>query len=760
MNLDAKRIHDEILMRTYRASVGTSMFAMITVAVIEIMMLGLTIANPAFFGAYLWRYRVFYIALLAMVVSYMLLMGYIKQDFAHRFRILNIVNPLSAIFFFAWSIGITFHDLIMYGTVDPTVFMTFSLSVPSCFYLVPQVYGVVAMAADAGMLFIALQAPNGAVLAINMIIYFVFQFVVGMSMLSVKKKLTGEILKTEEQRDEIENLSSAQSLFFSSMSHEIRTPINAVLGMDDMILRESHEKGILEYARDIRVAGTTLLSLINDILDFSKIGAGKMELVETEYRSAELFHDLFVMIDVRAREKGLAFITDIDEELPSRMFGDDVRIKQVITNLLTNAVKYTKKGRIVLKVECRKADEDHVDLYVSVRDTGIGIKKENIEQLFSTFERIEEKRNREIEGTGLGMTIVTNMLKMMGSRLEVKSSYGKGSDFYFFLRQKVVSWEPMGDFTDQWQPPTEDPAWSLPTIQAPEARILVVDDVELNLKVFVGLLKQSALHIDTALSGPEALEKMRRIRYDCVFMDHLMPHMDGIEALKELRQDPSINSEGVPVIALTANAVAGAQEMYIEQGFSDYLTKPIDGKDLLAMLKEWLPAEKLAEEGGGPEALPVPESEGILEFAPEEDILEFAPEEEDSGAPTGAPSDTIHRLVAAGIDAEEGIRFASGDPEFYLEVMGDYCTDFPKKSAALTEAFDGRDWKSYEITVHALKSTSRTIGVRELSELAAALENAAAGADDAFIMEHHPALLSEYRAIVSQIERILQGEDL
>ena len=589
MDSREKMMNEHILMRTYQSSTNTSLFAMTTVAIIEVMMLGLSVFNRPMFGPYLWRYRTFYIALLTMVVSYILFTIYIKKDYANRFKALNIVNPLAAIFFFGWAAGITYHDYLIYGSVDPTVFMTFSLSVPSCFYLVPSIYGLIAVLADIMMLFIAAQAPNGVALAINMIIYFVFQMVLGLSMLNVKKILSAEIIKTEDQRDKIEKLSSRQAMFFSSVTHEIRTPVNAILGMDSMILQESKENPILEYAENIKMATNTLLGIINDILDFSKIDAGKMEIVPSEYETESMFHSLVVVTEGRLKGKGLAFEIKIDKDIPSKLFGDEARIRQVITNILTNAVKYTESGSITLEAHARKKDEESVDLCVAVTDTGIGIREEDLEKLFSAFERIDEQRNRNVEGTGLGMTITSNLLSLMGSNLEVESEYGKGSTFSFVLHQKVISWDPMGEFSVRKKSRRRQRRKEM-AFSAPEAKVLVVDDNDMNQKVSSKLMGLFGIRPILVNSGAAALEQVRSTEFDMVFLDHMMPEMDGLETFEHMRTE-SLLPERTKVVALTAKAGPNAQAVYMEAGFTDYLSKPIELDSLEAILQKWLPEE-------------------------------------------------------------------------------------------------------------------------------------------------------------------------
>lgn len=385
--------------------------------------------------------------------------------------------------------------------------------------------------------------------------------------------------------------NEAKSLFLSTMSHDIRTPMNAIIGMNEMILRDSNDKDILMYAESIRTAGNTLLGIINDILDFSKIETGKMNLIEVDYNFVSLLNDLVNMVQRKAEDKGLKFELQVDKNIPSMMHGDEIRIKQVITNILSNAVKYTKKGSILFSISYSKCenDKDSVILHVSVKDTGIGIKKEDLNKLFVAFERIDEIKNRNIEGTGLGMAIAQNFLKMMGSTVQVESVYGEGSNFYFDLKQKVIKWEPVGEFESAYKHFVGEREAYTVSFVAPRARILVVDDSEVNLKVFVSLLKRTKMQIETADSGEAGIELFKKKYYDLIFLDHMMPEKDGIETLKEMKACADTPNQNTPVICLTANAISGMREMYIEAGFDDYLTKPIDTVKLENMLLEYLP---------------------------------------------------------------------------------------------------------------------------------------------------------------------------
>ncbi len=403
----------------------------------------------------------------------------------------------------------------------------------------------------------------------------------------------------EEQRDRADRASEAKSRFLANMSHEIRTPINAIMGMDEMILRETKENTIRSYASDILSAGRTLLSLINDILDLSKVEEGKMEIIPVQYELSSLINDLSNMTESRALKKGLKFSVSVNEEIPRILVGDEIRIKQCALNLLSNAVKYTDEGSVTLNVSFEKKDDRNILLCFSVSDTGIGMKKEDMESLFSPYERLDEKRNRNIEGTGLGMSITRQILSLMGSDLKVESEYGKGSTLSFSILQEVIGSDKIGGFSKRLEKLKEEGYSYRELFHAKDARILIVDDTEMNLSVIENLLKRTGIRIDTALSGRDALTLAANNRYDAVLIDHMMPEMDGIETLKRLRATKE--GKDIPAVALTANAVSGARKIYMEAGFNDYLSKPVDGKKLERMLKKLLPPEKLTDPSEEPE---------------------------------------------------------------------------------------------------------------------------------------------------------------
>ena len=394
----------------------------------------------------------------------------------------------------------------------------------------------------------------------------------------------------EAKADEARNATKSKSDFLASMSHEIRTPINSILGMNEMINRETREPEIRKYSEDIVQAGNMLMSLVNNILDFSKIESGKMEILPVKYDLGMLINDLRIFTANRAEKKGLKFIIDCVPDVPRLLNGDEIRIKQIISNILTNAVKYTEKGTVTLKIDYDKADERSVFLKVAVEDTGRGMRQEDMEKLFNPFERIEEIKNRHIEGTGLGMNIVQQLLTLMGSNLEVTSEYGKGSTFRFVVRQEVVSWKELGD-VNAAVTEKRDQTGGRSQFTAPDAKILVVDDIAMNLNVFAGLLKRTKIKITKAASGEEAIRKARETEFDILFIDHMMPEMDGIETMERIKKDRFALCRNKPMVALTANAISGAREFYLEKGFANYLSKPIDSKTLEKMIMELLPPE-------------------------------------------------------------------------------------------------------------------------------------------------------------------------
>lgn len=396
---------------------------------------------------------------------------------------------------------------------------------------------------------------------------------------------------SRQQKKEIEELNKAENHFFSSISHEIRTPINTIIGLNEIILRGDIPEDVAENARNIQGASKMLLTLINDILDLSKIKSGKMDIVNVSYETGELFSEIVNMIWIKAKEKGLEFKLHVDSSIPSMLCGDEVRIKQVLINLLNNAVKYTSEGSVTLSVRCERLTLNRVRVWYSVEDTGQGVKKENIPYIFNAFKRVEEEKNRHIEGTGLGLSIVQQMVELMGGEIKVNSVYTKGSKFVVMLEQDIIEDKELGTFTLSSRKKIHRGEQYRQSFEAPDAHILVVDDNEMNLMVVRKLLSETKIQIDTVLSGAECLRMTQNLHYDAILMDHLMPEMDGIACLHALRTQPGGLCQDVPVIALTANAGSDNQLLYRKEGFDGYLAKPVSGALLEAAVLSILPKE-------------------------------------------------------------------------------------------------------------------------------------------------------------------------
>ncbi len=528
--------------------------------------------------------------------------------------------------------------------------------------------------------------------------------------------------------------SKAKSAFLANMSHEIRTPINAVLGMNEMILRESKDKAILGYATNIKISGSNLLSIVNDVLDFSKIEAGKMELLPDNYEVSSLIIDLMNMTRQRALNKGLKYELDIDSSLPKTLYGDSIRIKQCILNLLTNAIKYTKEGSITFSISYVKNDESSILFTVHVKDTGCGIKKDDMEKLFAPFERIEEEKNRTIEGSGLGMSIVRRLLDMMQSKLDLKSVYGKGSDFSFTVEQKVIDWTSVGDLNEAYSESIVQMANYKEKLYAPKAHLLFVDDTAMNLDVIKGLLKNTGIKIDTVLSGKEAIEAVKKNVYDILFIDHRMPELDGIETLHVMKKMKDNLCASKPCIALTANAISGVKKMYLEEGFDDYLSKPVNPAKLEEMISHYLPKDYLETP---PEQ--ASDNKEISHIQNESDFMnKFRNIEE--------------------INADAALSNCASE-ELLLSTIKQYYTSIDSKALELQQFFEAEDWKNYEIKVHALKSTSRLIGAINLSKLAEHLEECANNNTIDEIQKENKNLMNQYLSFKRKLEPLVQNEN-
>ena len=603
----------------------------------------------------------------------------------------------------------------------------------------------------------------------------------------LKAKESDELREAKAAAD---HANHAKSEFLANMSHEIRTPINAVLGMNEMILRESQEEGTRKYAWNIKSASETLLSLINDILDFSKIESGKMEIVPVEYRLSSVLNDVTNMIRIKAEQKKLTFKVRVDETLPDHLFGDEVRIRQAVVNILNNAVKYTPKGSVTFLVKGRQTAADSVELQFISQDTGIGIREEDKGKLFSQFSRLDLKKNRNIEGTGLGLAITVNLVEQMKGRIQVDSVYGQGSTFTITLPQKVLSEEPSGDFEQRVAEFLEHEQQYQQSFEAPEAEVLVVDDNDMNLFVVESLLKQTRIRLTKSSSGMDCLRKIAAHHYDVIFLDHMMPEMDGFETLARAQAMPENLCKDTPVIALTANALSNVRDMCLKRGFTDYLSKPIDSKKLERMLQQYLPAAKVlpsqsavapaAEPPAAAESAATPAEEPIVPMVPAKEAIApampaSAPTEEPAAsaaagnaAPAkgdGAAATTSASSAEEAIDLELGMHYSGGMEDIYRECLLMFCQMKADTMKKMAEHMETGNWKDYTILAHALKSTSLSVGGKQLSAVAKALEAAglryqeedadAAEKDKAiaFIRQHHEEAMRLYDTLTAEAER-------
>ncbi len=637
--------------------------------------------------------------------------------------------------------------------------------------------------------------------------------------------------------EEIERTAQLKSDFLANMSHEIRTPMNAVIGMAEMALREEMSPAARDYIQQIKTSGKTLLTIINDILDFSKIESGKMDIIEANYSPCDLISDITNIISTRIGEKDIEFLLDINPNLPCELYGDNIRIKQVITNISNNAIKFTEKGQVLLKLDYEMMSDDKINLKVSVTDTGIGIRKEDIEKLFESFQQLDSKRNRNIEGTGLGLPISRKLLTLMGGDMDIESEYGVGSTFSFHLPQKIVNAEPCVtlnanaadikvayfisnsylkaqlerdfarfgvqtlEFTkkcDMVSLAKEKPnfvfvgnalipkkvheyAVQYPDITfiqmiayheavesdlenlfilkkplspltlsaifsheyqeneatgqtestlfdfiAPDARVLIVDDNPVNLTVAKGLIEPLSMQIDTALDAHSALELIENKMYDIIFMDHMMPEIDGVEATHLIRSfHPSYAA--VPIIAFSANAVEGTKKMFLDEGMNDFVGKPVDAYELVTKLKQWLPQDKVTPVSGRAK----------------------------KKKQTNSAQELPH---IEGLDVHAAVQLL-GDAAFYMEILKDYYHLINQKTTVINEALKAQDWNRYTIEVHALKSSSKQIGAMELSGIAAELEAAGKNLDLKYIQNNNTHLIKKYHQLQDTLKAVFPTKE-
>lgn len=539
-------------------------------------------------------------------------------------------------------------------------------------------------------------------------------------------RLLDALRKEKRSQQEAEAANMAKSSFLANMSHEIRTPINAILGMNEMILREEKYPAIRGYAGNIQASGNSLLSIVSDVLDISKIESGKLEIIPVDYEVNSLISDCCNMAAGRAKAKELELLVECADNVPMKLCGDETHIRQIIMNLLTNAVKYTEKGTVKLIVSGRFTDGGFV-LKVDVSDTGIGIAEENLPQLFTQFQRFDLQRNRNIEGTGLGLSIVKRLCDLMSGTITARSVLGSGSTFTVELPQKVVDSTPCGGVNLNYSAGAEHEYHH--SFEAPEAKILAVDDLPVNLLVIANLLKETRIKIDTAGSGRECMDKCSQQKYDLILMDHMMPEMDGVLTFEKLHGDKSSPNFETPVIMLTANTLAGMREQYMDVGFADYVSKPVRGAKLEEAIRRNLP-----------ESLIKPASPEI-------------PAEAVSTEPSGF-ADICGAVPELNVNA--ALQYCCGSAELLNDLLHDFTEN--DHFSDLKAAFEEKRWEDYRRHAHSLKSTSLMIGLTGLSERARASELALKGGCTEFAELNHDSLIEEYSALLGKIKDYLKDK--
>lgn len=561
--------------------------------------------------------------------------------------------------------------------------------------------------------------------------------------------LLAEQLEKEKARADAAN--AAKTNFLANMSHEIRTPINTVLGMNEMIIRETTDKDIRSYALDVNGAAKSLLSIINDILDITKVEAGKLSIIKINYDTSSLFNDVSNMITFKAKAKGLDFKVEVDENIPHTLIGDDIRIRQILVNLLSNAVKYTDKGYILFKVEYLGRDAYNMAiLRFTVKDTGVGIKEEYLEKIYKPFERIDETINRNIEGTGLGMSITTQLLGLLNSELKIESQYGVGSEFSFELKQPVVDSTPIGKLNSSLEEINNKYSYQH-SFEAPDANILVVDDNEMNRRVFVNLLKSTKINIDQAASGQICLEKVKTKSYDIIFLDHMMPVMDGIEVFKIMKQMEDFPSKNAPVVILTANAVVGAKEMYLNEGFDEFLSKPIVYKKLEKLIKKLL--TKSGVKLNAPSACNE-DTDNAISTSTSSNTSSEDFSSEDFSSEDFSNKDLP---LIDGLDWKYARNHFTNDSMLLDTIKFFYGTieyDANELQMLFDNIFSDEGIKNYQIKVHSMKNSAATIGIIPLAGMAKLLENSAKDHDTETLKAVTPAFLNlwrQYKVNLSEI---------
>ena len=541
-------------------------------------------------------YRINYIIVIVCELLYEILLVYIRKNYDDRYHLLPKINIFMMLMLLWYSSNVARLDFTVYGRIMmPILFMVVSMCIPFILYLDVRIYILITLLSDWNI--IRLYLVDGMDAAFDKsnlgdFTYFIFvQLLLGIVVYYYKYTAKESFLEQEAQKEEIRKLNLAQNSFFSNMSHEIRTPINTIIGLNEMILRQNASPEINEDAENISAASEMLLHLINDILDMSKFETGKMELTLSPYRPGDMLSDIVGMLWIKAKEKNLAFTVDVSPDLPVELLGDEMRIKQILINILNNAIKYTSEGSVNLQIQCERDGEGGVLVSYAISDTGMGIKSESIPYLFTAFKRVDTQKNKYIEGTGLGLSIVKQFVDLMGGKVSVNSVYTKGSTFIVELPQKIVLDEPVGELDVLDRKRSHKEHVYVKSFEAPEAKVLVVDDTAANLMVVSKLLRETKVNLVLVSSGPEALEKTLEDYYHVILMDHKMPGMDGIECMHAIRMQAGGRCHESMIIALTANAGSDTKDMYFREGFDGYLMKPVTGEELENTVYRALPKD-------------------------------------------------------------------------------------------------------------------------------------------------------------------------
>lgn len=623
-------------------------------------------------------------------------------------QIFDVVQFVQQLPFIHCGLLVSIACVITTITID-----IFRKQISDYFFVGLGIYGMLLTAiVEMVLYYMGSNLSLGTILAIGLLFLFITAII----------KTGQDVFQSEKKKQQAILAREAQAKFLANMSHEIRTPINAIIGMNEMILRENDNESVDDYAHNIQNASNMLLGLINDVLDFSKIESGQLELVEDTYQLATLIQDELLLLKARISEKPISTQIDIDPRLPSELWGDELRIKQVLTNLLSNAVKYTDEGSVTLKAFSKQSDENSIELCFSVIDTGIGIREEDLSKVFDSFKRLELSKNRAIQGTGLGLNIAKQLIELMKGTIVVESVYGKGSTFTISIPQKIMNKQPIVNLEAALKKQKKETHTVENSFTAPDASVLIVDDNSMNLSLIKGLLKRTQIQVDLASSGKKCLELTRLKHYDIIFMDHMMPELDGVETLQMLRSDSSNPNQNAIVIVLTANAIVGSKEMYLEYGFNDYFTKPVQVDKLDALLIQYLPESLIHKES-----------------APESNVT---------------PRATLSDLLK--IDCDAGMSHCLNSEDFYHEILGDFCHQAQDNILQLETYFEKGDWQNYAIVTHGLKGSALNIGADNFSKLSRQHELAGKEENVEFIKAEYANYILVLKGLIKKIEGIVQ----